>query len=86
MLDQEPDRSAEQTPRRTGVLGVARKAAVGLVGGTVTLVGVVMLPAPGPGTPIVIAGLAILATEFPSVRRRLDKGRKRMAELLDRRS
>lgn len=41
-----------------------RKALIGIVGGLVTLIGLVLIPYPGPGWLIVFAGLAILATEF----------------------
>lgn len=34
------------------------------MGGTVLLVGVAMLVLPGPGIVVIVAGLAILATEF----------------------
>jgi uncharacterized protein (TIGR02611 family) len=37
---------------------------IGIVGGTVTVLGAFALVAPGPGVLIVIAGLGILATEF----------------------
>ncbi|MEZ5564751.1 MAG: PGPGW domain-containing protein [Gammaproteobacteria bacterium] len=37
---------------------------VGIIGGTVVLVGVVLLVTPGPGILIIAAGLAILAIEF----------------------
>lgn len=40
------------------------RMAVGTVGGLVTVVGVIAIPAPGPGWLIVFAGLGILATEF----------------------
>lgn len=40
------------------------RAAVGTLGGIITGLGVIMLPLPGPGTLILIGGLAILATEF----------------------
>jgi hypothetical protein len=40
-----------------------------LIGGTVLLVGIALLVLPGPGLPIVVAGLAILATEFVWARR-----------------
>ncbi len=46
---------------------------VGLVGGTVTTAGVVMLVTPGPGLVVIIAGLAILATQFAWAERALDK-------------
>jgi uncharacterized protein (TIGR02611 family) len=41
-----------------------RKIFIGLVGGTVLLVGVALLVLPGPGLLIIAAGVAILATEF----------------------
>ncbi len=37
---------------------------VGIIGGTVVLVGLVLLVTPGPGVLIIAAGLAILAIEF----------------------
>ena len=42
---------------------------VGLIGGTVLLIGMAMLVLPGPGLPIIAAGLAILASEFLWARR-----------------
>ncbi len=42
----------------------SRRALVAIVGGLVVLVGLVLIPYPGPGWLIVFAGLAILATEF----------------------
>ena len=41
-----------------------KKIVVAIVGGTVVCVGIALLVLPGPGIPIVAAGLAILATEF----------------------
>jgi uncharacterized protein (TIGR02611 family) len=41
-----------------------KKVTTGIIGGLVTLVGLVLIPYPGPGWLIVFAGLAILATEF----------------------
>lgn len=46
---------------------------VGLVGGTVVAAGVVMLVTPGPGLIVILAGLAILATQFAWAERALDK-------------
>ena len=40
------------------------RTVIGIVGGTVTVLGAIALVAPGPGVLIVIAGLGILATEF----------------------
>ena len=37
---------------------------IGAIGGLTTLVGVIMLVAPGPGILVLLTGLGILATEF----------------------
>ena len=43
---------------------ILKRVLVGLVGGLVTVIGVVALIAPGPGWLIIFAGLGILGTEF----------------------
>ncbi len=48
---------------------LARRIAVAIIGGTVLLLGVVMLVTPGPGLAVIIGGLAILAAEFAFARR-----------------
>lgn len=50
-----------------------RVVAVTVVGGTVVLTGVAMLVLPGPGILAILAGLALLATEFAWARRWLDR-------------
>jgi uncharacterized protein (TIGR02611 family) len=40
------------------------RVVIGVVGGTITVLGAIALVGPGPGILIVIAGLGILATEF----------------------
>ena len=52
-----------------------RVVAVAVVGGTVLLTGVAMLVLPGPGILAILAGLALLATEFAWARRWLDRAR-----------
>ena len=46
-----------------------KKFLIALFGGTVLLVGLALLVLPGPGLPVIAAGLAILATEFFRARR-----------------
>ena len=46
------------------ILKQARRLMIAVVGGTVTLVGVVMIVTPGPAIVVIPLGLAILATEF----------------------
>jgi uncharacterized protein (TIGR02611 family) len=50
----------------------AYRIGVGVVGFIVTVAGIIMIPFPGPGWLVVIAGLAILATEFEWAKRLLD--------------
>lgn len=42
-----------------------QRLSVGITGGGVLLLGVVMLPLPGPGTLVILVGLSILRREFP---------------------
>jgi uncharacterized protein (TIGR02611 family) len=63
-----------------GPITLARKVVKGIIGGLITLLGVVMLVTPGPGIIAILIGLSILATEFPSARRLLNKLRRRTAE------
>lgn len=41
-----------------------RRVVIAIAGGLVVLIGLILVPYPGPGWLIVFAGLAILATEF----------------------
>lgn len=43
---------------------LGRQIVIGIIGGTLLLVGVIMLVTPGPGIAFMLAGLAILAIEF----------------------
>jgi uncharacterized protein (TIGR02611 family) len=51
---------------------------VALVGGAITIGGLVLVPLPGPGWLIVFVGLAVLATEFVWAQRLLDFGRDKL--------
>ncbi|HRN97228.1 MAG TPA: TIGR02611 family protein [Candidatus Saccharibacteria bacterium] len=53
----------------------SKKILIGVTGGLVVLVGLIMVPYPGPGWLVVFAGLAILATEFEFARKWLEYGR-----------
>ena len=67
-------------------LKTARKLVVLVTGGTALLLGVVMLVTPGPGVAGILAGLAILATEFVWARSLLKRMRRRAATLIPGRS
>jgi tellurite resistance protein TerC len=62
-----------------------KRALVGIMGGTVVLLGVVMIILPGPAILVIPAGLAILATEFVWAQRWLDKIKAQIARLKARR-
>ncbi len=47
-----------------GTYKVAKRVAIGVVGGTVLALGIVMMVTPGPGIAGILAGLGILAIEF----------------------
>jgi len=49
---------------------------IGLVGGTVLLVGIALIVLPGPAFVVIPAGLAILSVEFTWAKRWLQKARK----------
>jgi uncharacterized protein (TIGR02611 family) len=53
----------------------ARRVVVAVIGGTVLLLGVIMVVTPGPAFIVIPAGLAILATEFVWARRLLKRAR-----------
>jgi uncharacterized protein (TIGR02611 family) len=49
-----------------------KRIGVGIVGGLVVIIGIILIPYPGPGWLVVFAGLTILATEFERARHVLD--------------
>lgn len=52
------------------------RAVVGVLGVAIVLLGIVLLPAPGPGWAIIFVGLAVLASEFEKAQRLLDFAKK----------
>jgi tellurite resistance protein TerC len=60
----------------------ARRIAVGLVGGTVLLIGIALLVLPGPALVVIPVGLAILGLEFAWARLWLRKVKQRSADLI----
>jgi uncharacterized protein (TIGR02611 family) len=72
-LDAKEDRWAWRARlRRHPVTHLAWRTAVGVVGSVVTVGGLIMVPAPGPGWAVVLLGLVILASEFEFAQRWLD--------------
>lgn len=75
-LDPAEDRWAWRARlRRNRVSHLAYRIAVGVVGAVVTVAGLIMVPAPGPGWLVVFFGLLILASEFEFAQRWLDFGK-----------
>lgn len=54
-----------------------KRATVAVLGAVVLLVGIALLVLPGPGLLLVLAGLLILASEFPTLERYVDPVRDR---------
>jgi tellurite resistance protein TerC len=54
---------------------VAKRIAIGIVGGSVLLVGIAMIVLPGPALVVIPAGLAILGIEFAWARSWLKKAK-----------
>lgn len=59
-----------------------RRLVILVIGSTVVLIGIAMLVLPGPGTLVIPAGLAILATEFVWARWLLRKLKKNLRDLV----
>lgn len=75
-LDAHEDRWAWRARlRRNPVTHLAWRTTVGIVGALVTVIGLIMVPAPGPGWLVVFFGLVILASEFEFAQRVLDFAR-----------
>jgi uncharacterized protein (TIGR02611 family) len=60
------------------VLGMVYRVGVGVIGALIIAVGIVLIPAPGPGWLIVFAGLGVLSTEFAWARRVLHFARRKV--------
>ncbi|MCI0516748.1 MAG: PGPGW domain-containing protein [Woeseiaceae bacterium] len=58
---------------------VARRIAIGVTGGTILLLGVIMLVTPGPALIVIPVGLAILGLEFAWARLWLKRIRRRIS-------
>ena len=58
----------------------SKRAAVFVAGVALLVVGLIMFVTPGPGIVLVIAGLAVLATEFAWAEHLLDKAKEQAAK------
>ena len=69
---------------RRSLRALARRTAVALVGGLIVLVGLLLVPLPGPGWPVVFLGLSLLGREFPWAARLSSWARGRVREAVRR--
>jgi uncharacterized protein (TIGR02611 family) len=65
-------------------LSLARRLVVAVVGVAIVLVGVILLFIPGPGTVVIIAGLAVLGSEFERPRALVESMRHRVRSAMNR--
>jgi uncharacterized protein (TIGR02611 family) len=66
------------------VLRNGRRMAVSMLGFGLLLVGIAMLVLPGPGLLVIVAGLAVLATEYVWAQRTLNYARQKAIQAKDR--
>lgn len=60
-----------------------RRIFIVLAGFTFLLLGIVMIFTPGPGTPVILLGLGLLAAEFVWARRLVERVKRETARLKD---
>lgn len=65
-------------------LSLVRRLVVAVLGISIVLVGVVLLFIPGPGTVVIIAGLAVLGSEFERPRALVESLRGRVRSAMNR--
>jgi len=61
--------------RKNRAMDLAYRITVGLVGLTIIVIGIILLPLPGPGWLIIFGGLFVLSTEFEWAERLLEYAR-----------
>jgi uncharacterized protein (TIGR02611 family) len=64
-----------------GTYKLAKRVVIGIVGGTVLLIGVVMIALPGPAFIVIPVGLGILGIEFAWARIWLKKAKEKAGEM-----
>jgi hypothetical protein len=68
---------ADPDPMESPAVGTShsspRRLAVAASGTATVLVGIALLPLPGPGTVVILAGLTVLRKEFPAAGRAADR-------------
>jgi len=62
-----------------------RRVVVGVIGGTIMLIGIALLVLPGPAFIVIPLGLLILGSEFAWARRVLKRGKEMIGKVRDKR-
>ena len=73
-----PPPAVTATVARPSPASVIRRAGVAVVGGAIVLLGLLLVPLPGPGWVIVFAGTTVLGQEFPWAARLSDVLQRRL--------
>lgn len=60
-----------------------KKIVIGLIGVSVIIIGIILLPLPGPGWVVIFAGLVILSTEFERAKKLKDKLGKYLKDIMN---
>jgi uncharacterized protein (TIGR02611 family) len=75
------DASPEESARRRGIrerirrrrtIHLVYRTVIGVLGGAIIVLGIILLPLPGPGWLVIFLGLGLLATEFEWAERLLE--------------
>lgn len=70
--------------RQNSIKRTARKAGVGAVGVATIALGVVLIPLPGPGSLVILGGVTVLGSEFPTARRLSERTKESARSLVQR--
>ena len=70
--------------RQNSIKRTARKAGVGAVGVATIALGVVLIPLPGPGSLVILGGVTVLGSEFPTARRLSERTKESARSLIQR--
>jgi hypothetical protein len=76
--------SSSSSSSQSDFLRQAKRVGVGIVGGTITTVGLIMIPLPTPfGVVVAGAGMAVLGTEFPAATQLLETSRDKLVHAIE---
>ena len=70
--------------QQNSIKRTARKAGVGAVGVATIALGVVLIPLPGPGSLVILGGVTVLGSEFPTARRLSERTKESARSLVQR--